>query len=246
MKLYLGVHRFAPTEAILGDFGWQLSRNRRKLNILKLWNKLCNLDNSHILKKVFLWDHDRNRQLSWSNETKHILSDLNCDYNFDNLLPVDINYCTSNLALSRSQEWSIKISESPKLEFYNSFKTDYKLEPFIYNVKDRKFRSVLAKLRCGILPLCIETGRWKNIPRNERLCKLCNNTIENEIHFVFFCDKLKNIRDPFFTTLCNQNNDFMDMEVVTKLKILMSKNNVFSFAKFLDDLFTERNRYQYV
>ncbi len=44
-------------------------------------------------------------------------------------------------------------------------------------------RSYLAQLRCGILPLHIETGRWYGVKEENRLCKACNNNqIENEYH----------------------------------------------------------------
>jgi hypothetical protein len=38
--------------------------------------------------------------------------------------------------------------------------------------------------------LYIETGRYKNIPRNERLCKNCSaNEIEDEAHFLIKSEK---------------------------------------------------------
>ena len=44
-----------------------------------------------------------------------------------------------------------------------------------------------------------ETGRYKNIPRNERLCKNCSaNEIEDKAHFLIKCDKLNNKREGLF------------------------------------------------
>ena len=55
-------------------------------------------------------------------------------------------------------------------------------------------------VRCGILPLRIEIGRYacNYISENERLCLFCNcNEVENEIHFLFYCDHYSDIRESF-------------------------------------------------
>ena len=49
-------------------------------------------------------------------------------------------------------------------------------------------RSYLAQIRSGILPLEIETGRFRNIKIDDRLCKLCNlNVNQDKTHFIFEC-----------------------------------------------------------
>ena len=46
----------------------------------------------------------------------------------------------------------------------------------------------MAQLRCGILPLRIETGRYVGESPDERLCKLCNGpAIEDEKHVLLNC-----------------------------------------------------------
>ena len=51
-------------------------------------------------------------------------------------------------------------------------------------------RSYLTQLRLGILPINIETGRYKSIPLERRICTLCNlDQIEDEIHILFYCNK---------------------------------------------------------
>ncbi len=52
--------------------------------------------------------------------------------------------------------------------------------------------------RCGLLPLSIETGRWGNIPLEDRICKMCDSlVVEDEYHFIFHCSLYNNISDPF-------------------------------------------------
>ena len=53
----------------------------------------------------------------------------------------------------------------------------------------RSLRSYIAQIRCGVLPLHIETGRYRNLKVEERLCKVCDSqSVENELHFIFDCE----------------------------------------------------------
>ena len=48
------------------------------------------------------------------------------------------------------------------------------------------------KFRIGNHKLIIETGRYSQIPRVNRLCPTCgSNQIEDEIHLLFHCPKLE-------------------------------------------------------
>ena len=58
------------------------------------------------------------------------------------------------------------------------------------------------KLRISSHKLRNETGRYDNIPRDERLYNLCNcNRIEDKTHFLLDCRSLSSIRDMFFSKL---------------------------------------------
>ncbi len=54
IRYYLGVHRFAPIPALRGEMGWHSIRlTRWLLNMLKYWNRLINLDDNRLSKKIF-------------------------------------------------------------------------------------------------------------------------------------------------------------------------------------------------
>jgi hypothetical protein len=46
---------------------------------------------------------------------------------------------------------------------------------------------MITKFRCNNIKLPIETGRWSNTPREERICYLCNVGLSTEFHFLFEC-----------------------------------------------------------
>ena len=118
------MHRFAPKLAINGDVGWLPAKERRWYNMLRYWNRLINMDNSRICKKIFLWDYSICRN-NWSSEIKPIMNKLGLIRNFDNLQCCDINTSKPLLYSSYAEGWSEKILTVPKLRTYITFKTTY-------------------------------------------------------------------------------------------------------------------------
>ena len=47
-------------------------------------------------------------------------------------------------------------------------------------------RKNLAMLRCGSLPIMVELGRRQKVSLGERLCTLCNNDVEDEVHLLLY------------------------------------------------------------
>ena len=84
---------------------------------------------------------------------------------------------------------NIQIQNNSKLIFLNSIKESYTMESYL-KVKDFQNRQAISKLRTGNHHLAIETGRWTNIVRENRLCTQCSeNNVEDEYHFLFDCYK---------------------------------------------------------
>ena len=124
------------------------------------------------------------------------------------------------------------------------FKVDYSTEKYITFNLDRKERSYMAQLRMGILPLRIETGRYKNEEVHERVCNICNeNVVEDEIHFMFNCNAYTHIRQPFFESL---NLDYFDTwGIDQKLKYLF-ENRPRQTSKYIIKLFEFRKSLLYI
>ena len=57
------------------------------------------------------------------------------------------------------------------------------------------YYSKIIKYRTGNHRLPVETGRWDDIPSNERKCKICTtDDIGDEYQFLFTCDFFKSDR----------------------------------------------------
>ena len=86
--------------------------------------------------------------------------------------------------------WKDETASKPKL--WIKFKKEPKREDYMF--LSRLERSLLAQLRLGIFPLKTETGRFVNLPLENRTCTLCDMIVlEDEVHFVTRCPLFKEI-----------------------------------------------------
>ena len=76
----------------------------------------------------------------------------------------------------------------------NGFTTVYEYESYLHCVTIRKFRRLLAQFRVSAYSLEIERGRYSGVARTDRICKICQSSIEDEYLLVFICDIYKDLR----------------------------------------------------
>ena len=86
------------------------------------------------------------------------------------------------------------------------------------------------------MPLEIETGRFRNIKRHLRFCTLCESQtqIEDEIHFLHVCPKLKEVRDEHLVPLGTGFEGDAKKDFVDFTRYLLQEGNIRGFAKVLE------------
>jgi hypothetical protein len=236
------VHRFASNIAIDGDMGWVGCKVRRDLEMLRFWNRLLNMNANCLTKKVFIWDYSQQRSISnWNSDIYKLFEKIGKMYNYVNLIPINLNEAKQILVNCEKQSWSDNLLDYPKLRFYRNFKYCKETEAFVYCVHNRSQRSILAQLRCGILPLKVETGRFNQIPLEFRLCTLCDqNSVEDECHFLFDCTLYDEIRTKYFRYILQLHPYYFEMSKEQKLNLLMSKELVKYTAEFIYNCYIKR------
>lgn len=85
-------------------------------------------------------------------------------------------------------------NDRKKLRTYRTFKHEYKSERYISNVVLRMRRSACVKLRCGVAPLRLETGRYERLQLDERFCFHWANKVESEKHVLLECPLYDDLR----------------------------------------------------
>ena len=77
--------------------------------------------------------------------------------------------------------------DTSKKLFYKSIKEKFQFEPYL-DILPLNLRVAMTRFRMSNHKLPIETGRWRGIPRNDRICPKCqNNVLGDEHHFLFEC-----------------------------------------------------------
>jgi hypothetical protein len=87
-------------------------------------------------------------------------------------------------------------------------------------------RQLFTKFRVSDYSLEIESGRYKNITREERKCKNCNlNEIGDEYHFFLKCTANHSLRNNLFNKIIINKPDFIEEIPLIKIKILLDANS---------------------
>jgi len=95
--------------------------------------------------------------------------------------------------------WPHTMQNSTKLKLFNTFKNDYTRSPYLGLTSKLSERKEQVKFRIGNHKLRIETGRYDQITRVNRLCPICeSNQIEDESHFLIYCNKYSIVRNTFY------------------------------------------------
>ena len=234
MRFYLGVHKFAPILGLEGETGWLPPKLRRYKGILSFWNRIIDMSNDRVTKVVFNWDYDLQRN-NWSSEIKDIFERSNSEQTFYRKEKCSVSNITEKIFDNYKENWISKVRQKPKLRTYKQFKLNFGPEKYLYLNLSKHKRSLLAQFRLGILPLNIETGRYKNIIDNEgnirkqkpeeRLCSLCSSgAVEDELHFLFDCNCYALFRETLFKHAISKNSNFMNQTKISQIEFLMNRD----------------------
>ena len=242
IRYFLGVHRFAPIAGLVGEMGWPDPTIRNRLNMLRYWNHLLTLDDTRLTKQVFLWDFSQANN-NWSCDMFNVFESINLLELFWSKSPVDVTVCETIFNEQFTCKWKDEIASKPKLRTYIKFKEEPKREDYIFF--PRLERSLLAQLRLGILPLKIETGRFVNLPLENRTCTLCDMIVlEDEAHFVTRCPLYEIHRSQLFQTAEQLDPNFNTLQDEQKLIFLLNSLPK-ALSKFLKIAWNKRQNELY-
>ena len=115
-------------------------------------------------------------------------------------------------------------------------------EPYL-RINSRKDRQIISKFRTSCHGLEIERGRYTGIKAENRKCQICNNAIEDELHFLLKCNTLKEIRSPYLSKLISIFKNFSKLSDDMKFIWIMSSEDpvvISILGKMLNSLFEKR------
>ena len=126
------------------------------------------------------------------------------------------------------------LETSQKAIIYRLFKTEHIYEPYL-NILSLKNRKVFIRFRLCNHRLPIETGRWLNILRGERICIMCNQgCIGDEFHYLFQCTVLNDLRKRYLSCYYCKHPSLIKMN---QLFNKHSKVVLINFCQYLKQCF---------
>jgi hypothetical protein len=239
----------SPNVATQGEMGWNSVLYHSRLEVIRLYCRLKHMDERRINKRIFLWSDKLNCR-NWTNKAKKFMT----DNNLHDIVETDIGgklagqLSTPILQVMESTKWNSKLWDDGqnvngnKLRTYRTFKNTLEPESYLDLNIPRYQRSAYAKLRCGVLPLEIETGRYSNTPLENRVCKLCTmQVLEDECHFLLDCPLYADYRDTIYQKALEIDDNFLDKSKQDKMCFLLSsKYLAYSVIKVVDKMFARR------
>ena len=191
-RFFLTVGKYTPNNGVNGDMGWTPPHIKQWKSVLKLEIRMKSMEVTRLKSKVYIWAEGKggNNGRNWTFRLKQHMR----KYNFSNdnfISNRTVEELEERMFNVFKGEWKEKVVsdqgvrpyQRDKLRTYRLFKREYCTEPYVEEVLNRQHRSALAKLRCGVAPLKIETGRYERIPHDQRFCFNCANKVEDEIAF---------------------------------------------------------------
>ncbi len=177
----------------------------------------------------------------WADSVRHILDYASMTVDITSDEQIDLDTLHSRLLRLNRNQWLLEAGTKTKLRtFLEVYDHDNPRAIVNANLK-RSQRSVLSKIKLGVLPLAIETGRWKDVPLEKRLCAVCNSgNLENEYHFMLFCEGFKDTRTKYLQEVVDKTEVCIAGMEADMLKALLSSEAVKITARYAEIMFTER------
>ena len=207
---------------------------------------------NRLLYRVYVWDRNLNESntvTTWTSEIKNILYDNSLSHIFDNqtIFPVKkvISQLKSSMFSQQRQFLKLKCETKPKLRTFITFKDFENQPPHVGKPLSFIERKTISKLRLGILPIKLETGRYLRpvVPENERTCYCNSGQIESEFYVLFECQTYSNMRESWLNKLSKPDN-FQTLPPEEKLKVVLNiPENVKQTAQYLVSIMDLRRLY---
>ena len=144
-----------------------------------------------------------------------------------------------------NQNWHAELSNSSKLESYQSYKSVLEFESYLSSHIYFKHRIALTRFRCSQHKLLIEQGRHIKIDKQNRFCKYClslgQSLLENEQHFLLICPLYTDLRKQLLSKII-----FYVYDLHYLFKSIMSSKSpevIKPLSAYVYNAFIARNRY---
>ena len=200
---------------VYGELGKTPLKLKFDLCMLKFWYKLAKYGDGKLSTKMYnllksVYDKKLYKS-KWFKHIRNLLDSLGLSELWNNVDSYEwnrfVNTCKRRLKDQFIQKWDNDVKTNEKCLTYRIFKHDLKFENYL-DILPQQYRTPFSKFRLCNHQLPVEKGRYKKIPRQYRVCTLCNrNCLGDEFPFLFECTNYANLRikhlPRFYRDRCN-------------------------------------------
>jgi hypothetical protein len=201
-KRYLGVPLKTPNKMVYSELGRFPLFINSSVRCLKYWFRLLQMDPQRLPKQAYMMMllQDQNGKRCWATEVRELLSRTGFHFVW---LSQSIQDMSRFLCIFKQrlfdmflQEWTSTVRNKERYLLYSIVKDDFARAAYIHDINIYCFRVALTQIRLGVLPINNNMNRYGDNPRAS-MCPFCNNLIEDEKHFLFYCPLYLDLRHRF-------------------------------------------------
>ena len=170
------------------------------------WQKIVNMKESRLVKQIYnirradmMFDEETaKRRNSWCYQIKEILASIGMEKLWDKPKHQEKefwkSFSKSKLEERANEDFRKGVFSKSKLRKYAAIKSAIGFEDYLDMHKQEKGRAIMTQFRGGTNELQVELGRRRGQPRDERICQVCYNGVEDEKHVITKCSAYEHER----------------------------------------------------
>ena len=206
-KSILGVHKKSMKMPVLAELGRYPLFFQLIGQVITFWVHIIEMKQNSCISDAYsdLFKEGAHVHSPWIQFVKTILKNLGFSHVWNNQGTMSckrLKHAIVNKLIELYKVYwnNTKQNENvSRLHFYNKFTKFYRMEPYLSS-NNFEVRRTMSRFRLSAHDLAIEKGRQQNIPRNNRLCNICN-VIEDEEHFLNECKIYQEVRKEFLADI---------------------------------------------
>ena len=129
------------------------------------------------------------------------------------------------------EDWKKNVLTSNRYAFYRQIKSSWGVEQYLYDIDRKVFRDIFVRFRMGITELYVHKFRY-DLGGVQRLCPLCREEIETELHFLIRCPAVSDLRVQCLPNVMWTDGNIFELMSSNKMKVIRSIS-IFMYRAFV-------------
>ena len=226
-RMFLGVSKLHPKVSLQFEMGMLPLELEAKKRCIEIWWRILRLDEDRLVRQVALEVLRTRGKVRWLKELEQSLE----KFEWQNVRMEDLErmslgevkcMLTDSAVWVVKQEWEEEAKIRSKLQMMGRL-MEYDCKARCVETGRKNLRRVLVKLRGGTAGLRVEIGRWNNLKREERICKQCEEEVEDEEHFLLHCGSLVEKRKELLQAMGDTVEGFQKMGEKKKCALILDR-----------------------